>query len=144
VIRKIAEQALDDALHIHALVALLRKQNTGGVNARLSEAGAAAATTAIRNAMIGYLVILISRAYAESKPGDLHLRAAAEMLKGDNIARQIFDSGDKPKKVVDFEERWAKCCADHRLQRIKNFRDKTDSAPRGASGHPRARIPRSI
>ena len=123
-IRKIALQALNDALQIHALVALLRKQNSGGITGRLSKAGAATATAATQNAMIGYLVILVARAYAEPKIGDTHLRAGADMLKIDNTAREIFDSGNKLRKIADFEEHWAKCRSDHRLQRIKNFRDK--------------------
>ncbi|WP_291849915.1 hypothetical protein [Bradyrhizobium sp.] len=116
--------ALNDALQIYALVALLRRQNANGINSRLSKAGAATATAAAQNAMIAYLVTLVARAYAEPKQGDLHLRAGAEMLKVDKTSREIFDSGNKPKKVADFEEHWAKCRADHRLAKIKSFRDK--------------------
>jgi AbiU2 len=123
-IRKITNLALNDALHILALIELLRRQNTGGVNARLSKAGGATATTAVRNAMIGYLVLLISRAYADPRQGDLHFRVAADLLKSDKTAREIFDSGNRSKKVADFEAHWNKCRGDHRLQRITHFRDK--------------------
>jgi hypothetical protein len=123
-IRKVANLALEDALQITALVEVLKRQNTDGINARLSKAGAGRAGTAVRNAIIGYLVLLIARAYAEAKPGDLHVRVAAELLKSDKTAREIFDSSNTPKKVADFEAHWTKCCADHRLQRIKHFRDK--------------------
>jgi hypothetical protein len=110
-IRKITQLVLNDALQILMLIALLRKQNTGGINARLSKAGAANANVAARNAMIANLVLLISRAYAEPRAGDLHLRVAAELLKGDNTAREIFDSANRPKKVGDFEACWAKYTA---------------------------------
>jgi lysyl-tRNA synthetase class 1 len=123
-IRNITQLALNDALQILTLIALLRRQNTGGVNARLSKARAGNANAAARNAMIANLVLLISRAYAEPKAGDLHLRVAAELLKGDNTAREIFDSANRPKKVADFEACWAKCRGDNRLQKIKHFRDK--------------------
>jgi hypothetical protein len=123
-IRKVANLALDDALQIMTLVELLRRQSTDGVNARLSKAGAGRAATAVRNAMIGYLVLLISRAYADPKPGDLHLRVAADLLKSDKTAREIFDSSNTSKKVADFEAHWTKCRGDHRLQRITHFRDK--------------------
>jgi lysyl-tRNA synthetase, class I len=123
-IRKIAQKALDDALRILALVALLKKQNTGGVNARLFKAGAGSASTAIRNAMIADLVLLISRAYADSKANDSHLRVAAELLKSDHVAREIFDSANRETKVADFEACWAKCRGDNRLQKITHFRDK--------------------
>jgi hypothetical protein len=123
-IRKIANQALDDALHILALIELLRKQSADGVDARLSQAGASNAATGARNAMIGYLVLLISRAYAKPREGDLHLRVAADLLRSDKMAREIFDSANRPKKVADFEEHWAKCLGDHRRERIEHFRDK--------------------
>jgi hypothetical protein len=46
------------------------------------------------------------------------------LLKTDNTAREIFNSGNRPKKVADFEEYWAKCRGDERLRRIKSFRNK--------------------
>jgi hypothetical protein len=45
-------------------------------------------------------------------------------LKSDNIAREIFDSANRPKKIADFEAHWNKCRGDHRLERIGHFRDK--------------------
>jgi hypothetical protein len=123
-IRNIAIQAMDDALRIMTLVELLRQQNTGGINSRLSMAGARSATFAIQNAMISDLILLISRSYDDPKPGDLHLQAAAELLKRDKTAREIFDSSATSKKVADFEAHWLKCRGDHRRQRIKHFRDK--------------------
>jgi hypothetical protein len=107
-----------------ALIAVLKRQNTDGVNSRLSKAGAANATTAVRNALIGYLVLLIARTYSDPRPGDLHLRVAADILQRDKTAREIFDTANRPKKVADFEAHWKKCRGDHRLQRITHFRDK--------------------
>jgi AbiU2 len=107
-----------------ALVELLKRQNIGGINSRLSKGGAGSAAIAVRNAMITDLVLLVSRAYADSKPGDLHLQAAADLLKSDKTAREIFDSSNTSRKVSDFEAHWLKCRGDHRRQRIKHFRDK--------------------
>jgi hypothetical protein len=70
-VREIATLALNDALEILTLIEVLKRQNTGGINARLSKAGAGNAATAVRNALIARLVLLISRAYADAKPGDL-------------------------------------------------------------------------
>jgi hypothetical protein len=39
-VRKVAEQALADAVEITLLIALIQGQNTGGVNDQLSKAGA--------------------------------------------------------------------------------------------------------
>ena len=89
-IRKIAEQALQDALQIVYLIELMRAQNSMGINARISKAGGAGATVAVRNAMIGYVTLLVARAYAHPRPDDLHCRAAAELLQSDKTARETF------------------------------------------------------
>jgi hypothetical protein len=60
-IRKIAELALQDALQIVHLIELLRAQNSRGINARVSKAGGSQAVVALRNAMIGYLTLLVAR-----------------------------------------------------------------------------------
>jgi lysyl-tRNA synthetase class 1 len=123
-IRKIAEQALQDALEIYQLIALLRAKYTDGVNSSLAKVGAVTASDTLENALISRLVILVMRAYDEPRPGEQNLRAAVEMLKTDQTAREIFDLGQKVKKVADFEEQWTKCFGDHRRPKIKNLRDK--------------------
>ena len=123
-IRDIAGQALSDALEIYQLIALLRAKNDRGVNSSLVKAGAQSASAALQNALIARLVLLVIRAYDDPRPGDENLRAAAEMLKTDKTAREIFETGEKLKKVPDFEDYWAKCCGDHRRPKIKFFRDK--------------------
>lgn len=79
---------------------------------------------ALRNAMIGYLTLVVARAYANPRPGDLHCRVAAELLKKDKTARDIFQTGDAGKLLAQFESHWEKCIGDERLERIKHFRDK--------------------
>jgi lysyl-tRNA synthetase class 1 len=123
-IRKIAEQALQDALEIYQLIALLRAKNTDSVNSSLARVGAVTASATLQNALISRLVLLVMRAYDEPRSGEQNLRAAVEMLKTDQTAREIFDLGQKVKKVSDFEEQWTKCFGDHRRPKIKNFRDK--------------------
>ena len=123
-IRKIAALALGDAVEITVLVALLQQQNADGVNKQLNEAGAGRAAIVFRNALISRLIILIARAYPKSRKGDLHKREAARLLKMDNVARQIFGSGEGKKKLAEFEGHWSKCSGDHRLPLIKHFRDK--------------------
>jgi hypothetical protein len=122
-VRKIAELALGDAIEITLLIALIEGQNAGGVNKQLNDAGAGSSAMVLRNALISRLVILIARAYAVSKHGDLHLRVAACLLK-DNVTRQIFGSGNGAEKLAAFDAHWAKCRGDHRLPAIKDFRDK--------------------
>jgi len=123
-VRKIAELALGDAIEITVLTALIRQQNTSGVNNQLSVAGAGRAASAVKNALIARLVTLIARAYAEPKHGDLHLRAVVPLLKN-NVTRQIFTTRDGVKeKVAEFEAHFAKCHGDHRQARIIHFRHK--------------------
>ena len=122
-IREIAKLASDDAENILQLIALIKRQNEGGVNKTLSEAGAAGAAISVRNAMIAYLVLLISRTYADPRSGR-HLCVAADLLKNNPLARSIFEVGDGATKVANFEAHWSRCKGDHRLERIKHFRDK--------------------
>lgn len=123
-IRKIAEQALQDALQIVHLIELLRAQNSKGINSRISKAGGSQAVVAFRNAMIGYLTLLVARAYAKPRPGDLHCRVAADLLHSDKASREIFEAGDRGKLLAQFQSHWEKCVKDSRLERIEHFRHK--------------------
>ena len=122
-VRKVAELALSDAVEITLLIALMKEQNTGDANKKLNEAGAGRAAVVARNALIARLVILIARAYAKVKHGDLHLRVAAELLEN-NTTRQVFGANNGAEKLKAFDAQWVKCRGDHRLPRIKDFRDK--------------------
>jgi hypothetical protein len=123
-VRKIAKQALNDAIEITRLIALMRGQNADGVNQELEKAGAGQAGRAFKNALLARLVTMIARTYSEAKTGDLHVRAAIEILKKDATSRQIFQTGDGGAKLAAFEAQWTKCRGDHRLPKIKEFRDK--------------------
>jgi hypothetical protein len=76
-VRKVAELAVGDAVEIAVLTEIMEGQNSNGVNQMLSRAGAGRAAMALRNALIARLVLLIARAYAKPKQGDLHLHVAA-------------------------------------------------------------------
>lgn len=123
VIRKISELGLNDAVEIITLIALLKEQNSGGVNKKLGEAGARRAGKAITNALIARLVTLIARAYAKTRQGDLHLRTAVEFLE-DKTMREIFGSGNRAQKLTEFDAHWLKCRGDHRLPKLNEFRNK--------------------
>jgi hypothetical protein len=114
---------LGDAVEITLLIALIEGQNTDGINSQLDKAGASRAAVVLRNSLIARLVMLVARAYSNPKHGDLHLRVAEDLLK-DNVTRQIFGSGNGAEKLAAFDAHWTKCRGDHRLQPIKDFRDK--------------------
>ena len=122
-VRKIAEQALGDAVEITLLINLIEGQNAGGVNKKLDEGGASRAAIVLRNALIARLVTLIARAYSKPKNGDLHVHVAVGLLK-DNVTRQIFGSRNGLERLATFENHWTKCHGDHRLPLVKHFRDK--------------------
>lgn len=124
IIRKVGEQALQDALQIVHLIEMARAQNSRGINARISQAGGAESVKVFRNAMIGYLTILVARTYGKIWSDDLHCRVAAELLKNDKTCRDIFQTGNGGKLLAQFEAHWEKCLKDPRLERIENFRHK--------------------
>jgi hypothetical protein len=123
IVLEIAKQALDDAKEITVLVGLIREQNTGGVNKRLSEVGAGNAANAIRNALIARLVILVARAYAKPQQDDRHLQVAVNLLSAASTRQHFNEKGNK-EKLASFDAQWTKCKADERLPKIKSFRDK--------------------
>ena len=108
-VRKIADLALADAVEITVLVNLIKTQNTGGINAELNKVGAGRAAMVFRNSLIARLVLLVDRAYAKPKHGDLHVQRAACLLK---------------RQLSEFEAHWLKCRGDHRRPLIREFRDK--------------------
>jgi hypothetical protein len=123
IVREIAEQAMGDAVEITLLIGLLKEQNEGGVNKKLAEADASQAGIALRNALVARLVVLIARAYAIPKHGDRHVRVAADLLTN-KMTREIFVTGDGTGNLDAFDIHWTKCRGDHRLPKIKVFRDK--------------------
>src|SRR5260370_41623349 len=105
-VRKAAELALNDAVEILQLIAVMRGQNTGSVNKRLTEAGAGRAGSVVQNALLARLVLLIARAYSRPKHGDMHVRVAACLLEN-NMTRQIFASvPDGANKLAAFDAQW--------------------------------------
>ncbi|WP_398471341.1 hypothetical protein [Tardiphaga sp.] len=120
-IKKIFAGALFDAQEILVLRRLLQVQNEAGVNASLNEAGAGGAAIIVRNALIARLVLLVSRCFPKSRTGDRHLREAVELLKdGDVRTRFSIDENALSTAIDSFSS----LLADHRQERIKNFRDK--------------------
>lgn len=122
-VRSIVEAALRDGIEIVVLIALMKTQNKGGINERLTDAGAAHAAMVIRNAMLCRLATMIMREFtSNSRAGDLHIGRAIELLKGDTLA--YFQRAGSAKKLDAAIGQWKKLRADHRHERLKEFRDK--------------------
>jgi len=123
IVRQIVNVALSDGMEIVALMALLRSQNENGVNANLSNAGAAQASIVVRNSLFTRLVLMVTREFAlPSREGDLHLGRAFELLKGDTLA--IFQGVGSPVELAAAIEQWQRLRGDHRLPGLIHFRDK--------------------
>jgi hypothetical protein len=129
-VRQIITLALGDGMEIVALKTLLETGNKNGISDSLSDAGAAQAGIVVRNALFTRLIALITREYAKSRDGDMHLGRAFELLEGDTLA--IFQGVGSPDDLSAAIEDWKKLRGDQRLNSLVHFRDK-QTAHLGAS-----------
>jgi AbiU2 len=129
-VRQIITLALGDGMEIVVLMALLETGNKNGISDSLSDAGAAQAGIVARNAVFNRLITLITREYAKSRDGDMHLGRAFDLLEGDTLA--IFQGVGSPDDLSAAIEDWKKLRGDQRLNSLIHFRDK-QTAHLGAS-----------
>ena len=120
---EISDKAFVDAIELLHLIEVMQAQNTGALNEKLSVAGAAGAAMVIRNGLLSRIVLFLAGAYAAGRPGDLHLRRAFDLLEQPAVRDELGRRGS-PTLLVNATQLWAQCKGDHRLPKIKNFRDK--------------------
>jgi hypothetical protein len=123
-IKPIAKNAFSDALEILQLIALLKAQNSNGVNKSMSEAGAGRAAMATRNAFIAQLTLLVARAYAKPRTGDLNVRKAFDLLTKDPRISAKLSKRGLAGRLKSAENMWLLCRDDVRLSPILHFRNK--------------------
>jgi hypothetical protein len=129
-VRRTINLALGDAMEIVALITILETGNEGGVNDSLSNAGAGQAGIVVRNSLFARLILLVTREFARSREGDLHLGRAFDLLRGDTLAIfQGVGSSDDLSAAID---QWEGLRGDQRLNSLNHFRDK-QTAHIGAS-----------
>jgi hypothetical protein len=75
------------------------------------------------NAPLLRIVLLVSRVYAPSREDDRHVGRAFELLKDGAVKAEIETRGPWG-SLSEALETWRKLKADHRLQKVKQFRDK--------------------
>jgi AbiU2 len=121
-VRQIVNLALGDGIEIVILMSLLQSGNENGVNANLSNAGAGQAGIVVRNALFTRLILMITRAFAKSRDGDMHLGRAFELLEGDTLA--IFQGVGSRDDLRAATDEWKKLRDDQRLNSLIHFRDK--------------------
>ena len=118
-VRKIAKTAFEDAIDMLATVEVLSALNDRSLWQHLQYAGAYQAAIMIKLALLTRLIIWVARAYAPTRPNDLHARVAFELLNDREIAGQMT----YPAEVAEAQDIWRRCRDDHPLQRVLHFRN---------------------
>lgn len=121
-VRQIVNLALGDGMELVVLMTLLESGNTNGISESLSDAGAAQASIIVRNSLFTRLVKMVTREFAKSRDGDMHLGRAIELLEGHTLA--IFQGIGSPDDLSGAIEAWKKLRSDQRLNSLIQFRDK--------------------
>src|ERR1700738_165699 len=119
ILRKIAKEAFTDAVEILGLIEVLEAGNRKPVSEHLNEANAGRAAGHIQRSLFTRLHLLVARAYAPTKTGDRHARMGFELLKNDNVTRELDQQA-----LQQAQQLWSKLCGDHRLEPFLHFRDK--------------------
>lgn len=121
-VRKIINLALGDGMEIVVLMMLLENGNKNGISGSLSDAGAAQAGIIVRNSLFTRLITMLTREFAKSREGDMHLGRAFGLLQGDTLT--IFQDIGSPDDLNAAIEDWKKLRGDQRLNSLIHFRDK--------------------
>jgi hypothetical protein len=120
---EISDKVFVDAIELLHLIEVMQGQNRDPVNAKLSASGAAGAAMVIRNAVLSRIVLFVAGTYAPSRPGDLHLQRAFNLLEQPAVRQELGLRGS-PQLLGDAVQLWAKCKSDPRLVPITHFRNK--------------------
>jgi hypothetical protein len=123
VVYEISDVGFTDGIEIKQLIHLLEIQNNEGVNDALNAVEAGSAGAILRNALLSRLVLLVSRVYGTVRENDLHVARAFELLKDPAVKLEMAGRGP-PGSLKQAVETWQRLRADHRLPKIKQFRDK--------------------
>lgn len=102
----------------------MERQNSNGVNDKLSSSGAATAAIFVRNSLISRITLLVAGAYALSRSkDDLNVRRAFFLMRDPATRREVEQRGS-PLELTAAEAQWTACGLDARLGPVKTFRDK--------------------
>jgi hypothetical protein len=136
IVYEISDVGFTDGIEIKQLIHLLEIQNNEGVNDTLNLKDAGSAGAILRNAMLSRLVLLVSRVYGTPREHDMHAARAFHLLKEPAVKAEMAGRGP-PGSLSHAIETWERLRSDHRLPKIKQFRDKYTAH----LGKPRPDIP---
>jgi hypothetical protein len=101
----------------------LEAENTPAAVTAVNAAGTDAVAKCVYRALWSRLLVVVTRAYADARPGDRHAQYAFDLLKDPAVRAEIEKMGN-PTALADAISLWAKCRGDHRRPAIDPFRDK--------------------
>jgi hypothetical protein len=122
-VREIAKQAWVDAIEVHLIIETLEAGNTSAAVAAVNAAGTDAVAKCVYRALWSRLVVIVTRAYSEARPGDRHAQYAFDLLKKPAVRSEVERMGS-PEALAEAITLWGKCRGDHRWQSVDEFRDK--------------------
>ena len=122
-VRDIAAVAFRDAIDVLQVIETLEAGNAPSAVAAVNAAGTDAVAECVYRALWSRLILLVTRAYAPARPGDLHARYAFDLLKDTALRTEVEKSGNTT-ALANAIGHWAQCRDDNRLNAMRDFRDK--------------------
>jgi hypothetical protein len=122
-VREIATEAFVDAIDILSIIETLEAGNTSAAVAAANAAGTDKVAKCVYRALWSRLVVIVTRAYSDARPGDRHAQYAFDLLKKPAVRSEVERMGS-PVDLAEAITLWAKCRGDHRRQSVDEFRDK--------------------
>jgi len=122
-IKDIASAAFLDAIDVLQIIETLEAGNTPFAVGAVNTAGTDAVAKCVYRALWSRLILVVTRAYAPARPGDLHAQYALDLLKDPALRKEVEKSGD-PTALANAIRHWAKCRGDNKLNTMRGFRDK--------------------
>jgi hypothetical protein len=119
----IGREAFADAIDVLSIIETIEAGNTPAAVKAVQAARTDQVVHCVYRALWSRLVMIVTRAYADARPGDRHAQYAFDLLKDPAVRSEVERMGD-PVALADAIARWAKCRGDHRRQSIREFRDK--------------------
>ncbi|KRR11528.1 hypothetical protein CP49_18000 [Bradyrhizobium valentinum] len=123
IVREVAKEAFADAVEMLAIIETLEAGNEPAVIAAVNSARTGAVAMYVTAALWSRLLVIVTRAYAASRPGDRHAQHAFDLL-GDPVVRSEIEKTGHPSTLTEAIALWMQCRGDHRRQSIHDYRDK--------------------
>ena len=124
VVREIAAAAFADAIDMLAIIETLEAGNTPDAVAAARSTRTDQVVKCVYRALWSRLVVIVTRAYANARPGDRHAQEAFDLLKDPVVRTELEAMGSDLCALDEAVALWTKCRGDYRRQSIHDFRDK--------------------